>query len=107
MGNYFDEFIAQGRVSNDGQLIQFIVDNITKDIVPINIEAPDIGSSSFTSVDENGKKIFCVLEQKTGLKACKPLPRQRLRHEMWLTCGQNPKNEVFQTKQKPQKSLGY
>ena len=55
---YFDEFIAQGGVSDDGQLIQFIVDNITKGIVPINIEAPDIGCSSFTSVDENGKRYF-------------------------------------------------
>ncbi len=55
---YFDEFIAQGGVSNDGELIQFIVDNITKGVVPIKIDAPDIGCSSFTSVDENGKRYF-------------------------------------------------
>ena len=55
---YFDEFIAQCGVTNDGELIQFIVDNITKGIVPINIDAPDIGCSSFTSVDENGKRYF-------------------------------------------------
>ena len=55
---YFDEFIAQGGVTNDGELIQFIVDNITKGIVPIKIDAPDIACSSFTSVDENGKRYF-------------------------------------------------
>ena len=55
---YFDDFIAQGGVANDGELIQFIVGNITKGIVPIKIDAPDIGCSSFTSVDENGKRYF-------------------------------------------------
>lgn len=55
---YFDEFIAQGGVSNDGDLIQFIVDKITKGIIPINLEAPTIGCASFTSVDEDGKRYF-------------------------------------------------
>ena len=32
---YFDEFISQGGVSNDNELIQFIIDNITKGIIPI------------------------------------------------------------------------
>lgn len=57
-GYYFDEFIEQGGVSNDDDLIQFILDNITKGIVPINIEAPEIGCASFTGVDENGDKYF-------------------------------------------------
>lgn len=57
-GYYFDEFLEQGGASNDGELIQFIVDNITKGIVPISIDAPDIGCSSFTGVDENGDRYF-------------------------------------------------
>lgn len=55
---YFDKFIEEGGASNDGELIGFVVDNITKGIVPINIDAPDIGCSSFTSVDADGKRYF-------------------------------------------------
>lgn len=57
-GYYFDKFIEQGGVSNDGDLIGFVVDNITKGIIPINIDAPDIGCSSFTGADENGDRYF-------------------------------------------------
>lgn len=57
-GYYFDEFIEQGGVSNDDDLIQFILDNITKGIIPINIDAPEIGCASFTGVDENGDRYF-------------------------------------------------
>ena len=57
-GYYFDDFIEQGGVTNDGDLIQFIFDNITKGILPISIEAPDIGCLSFTGVDENGDRYF-------------------------------------------------
>lgn len=55
---YFDEFIEQGGASNDGELIQFVVDNITKGIIPINISSPDIGCASFTGVDEDGNRYF-------------------------------------------------
>lgn len=49
---YFDEFISQGGVSNDNELIQFIIDNITKGIIPIEMDAPEVGCSSFTVIDE-------------------------------------------------------
>ena len=57
-GYYFDEFIKQGGVSNDDDLIQFIVDNITKGIIPISMKAPEVGCSSFTVIDENGNNLF-------------------------------------------------
>lgn len=57
-GYYFDEFIEQGGVSNDDDLIQFIVDNITKGIIPISMRAPEVGCSSFTVIDENGNNLF-------------------------------------------------
>lgn len=57
-GYYFDEFIEQGGVSNDDDLIQFIVDNITKGLIPISMKAPEVGCSSFTVVDENGNNLF-------------------------------------------------
>ena len=34
-GYYFDEFIEQGGVSSDQELINFIVGNLTKGIIPI------------------------------------------------------------------------
>ena len=55
---YFDEFISQGGVSNDNELIQFIIDNITKGIIPIEMDAPEVGCSSFTVIDENGNNLF-------------------------------------------------
>lgn len=55
---YFDKFIAEGGASDDGELIQFVVDNITKGIIPINIASPDIGCSSFTAVDSDGNRYF-------------------------------------------------
>ena len=55
---YFDEFISQGGVSNDNELIQFIIDNITKGIIPISMDAPEVGCSSFTVIDENGNNLF-------------------------------------------------
>ncbi len=55
---YFDKFLEQGGASNDGELIQFVIDNITKGIIPINMQSPEIGCASFTCVDENGNRYF-------------------------------------------------
>lgn len=55
---YFDKFIKEGGASNDGELIQFVVDNITKGIIPVEISSPDIGCSSFTCVDADGNRYF-------------------------------------------------
>ncbi len=55
---YFDQFLENGGASNDGELIQFIVDNITKGLIPISIASPDIGCSSFTATDSDGTRYF-------------------------------------------------
>lgn len=55
---YFDKFIEEGGASNDDELIQFVVDNITKGIIPIEISSPDIGCSSFTGTDADGTRYF-------------------------------------------------
>lgn len=57
-GYYFDDFIKQGGASSDQELIDFIVDNLTKGIIPINLEAPTIGCSSFTAINEDGDHLF-------------------------------------------------
>lgn len=55
---YLDDFLAQGGVSSDSELIQFITDNITKGVVKINMTAPEIGCSSFTATTQEGDAIF-------------------------------------------------
>lgn len=57
-GYYLDDFIAQGGVSDDGELIDFVVKHITKGLIPVNIKKPEIGCSSFTATAENGDYIF-------------------------------------------------
>ena len=55
---YLDEFVEQGGVKNDTELINFITKNITKDIIQLNITDPEIACSSFTATSESGDKLF-------------------------------------------------
>lgn len=55
---YFLDFLENGGASNDQELIDHIVDNMTKGIIPITIKAPTIGCSSFTAVTPDGKRLF-------------------------------------------------
>ena len=55
---YLDDFVAQGGVSSDTELIQFITDNITHGVANLNMTAPEIGCSSFTATAENGDALF-------------------------------------------------
>ncbi len=55
---YFLDFLESGGASNDQELIDFIVDNLTKGIIPISIEAPTIGCSSFTAMTSSGSRLF-------------------------------------------------
>ena len=57
-GFYLDDFVAQGGVSNDNELIQFITGNITRGVVDIQISAPEIGCSSFTAATQEGDRLF-------------------------------------------------
>ncbi len=57
-GFYLDDFVAQGGVKNDSELIQFITNKITKGLMDINISDPEIGCSSFTAKAENGDHLF-------------------------------------------------
>lgn len=57
-GFYLDEFVAQGGVSNDSELIQFVTDNITRSVVDIQMSAPEIGCSSFTAAAADGDRLF-------------------------------------------------
>ena len=55
---YLDDFVEQGGVSDDNELIQFITGNITRGVVDIQISAPEIGCSSFTGATQDGDRLF-------------------------------------------------
>ena len=57
-GYYLEDFIEQGGVSSDEELIDFVVDHITKGMIPVDIKKPHVGCSSFTATAENGDYIF-------------------------------------------------
>ena len=57
-GFYLEDFIRQGGVSGDGELIQFITDHLTRGIIPLSMESPEIGCSSFTARAEDGDMLF-------------------------------------------------
>lgn len=55
---YLDDFVAQGGVKNDSELINFVTNKITKGLIKMNISDPDIGCSSFTAKSESGDVLF-------------------------------------------------
>ena len=55
---YLDEFVEQGGVKNDKELIGFVTEKITKGLIPMNISDPEIGCSSFTAKTESGDMLF-------------------------------------------------
>ena len=57
-GFYLDEFVAQGGVSSDAELISFITGNITKGLLDLGMESPEIGCSAFTAQTPEGDVLF-------------------------------------------------
>lgn len=57
-GFYLDDFVAQGGVSNDQQLVDFIVAHFTKGLFDLEITTPEAGCSSFTAKTTSGDYLF-------------------------------------------------
>lgn len=57
-GFYLDEFVDQGGVKSDAELIDFITSKITKGVIDMNITDPEIACSSFTAKTEDGDVLF-------------------------------------------------
>lgn len=55
---YLDDFIAQGGVKSDSELIAFISGKITRGLMDMGITNPEIGCSSFTAKTESGDMLF-------------------------------------------------
>ena len=57
-GFYLDDFVAQGGVKSDSELISFITGKIAKGLIPMTIRDPEIGCSSFTAATADGDALF-------------------------------------------------
>ena len=57
-GFYLDEFVAQGGVKSDSELIAFVTEKITRGLIDLNISDPEIGCSSFTATTAEGDVLF-------------------------------------------------
>ena len=57
-GFYLDDFVEQGGVKSDKELINFVTEKITKGLIPMNISDPEIGCASFTAKSESGDVLF-------------------------------------------------
>ncbi|MGN0778729.1 MAG: carcinine hydrolase/isopenicillin-N N-acyltransferase family protein [Aristaeellaceae bacterium] len=57
-GFYLDDLVAQGGVSSDAELIDFVTKKITRGLIDISISNPAIGCSSFTARTVDGDSLF-------------------------------------------------
>ena len=57
-GFYLDDFVAQDGVASDAELISFVTGKLTKGLLDVGFDAPDIGCSSFTAQTEDGDALF-------------------------------------------------
>ena len=55
---YLDDFVKQGGVKNDSELIGFVTQKITKGLIDLGISDPEIACSSFTARSESGDTLF-------------------------------------------------
>lgn len=55
---YLDEFVEQGGVKSDSELIDFITAKITKGLIDMGISDPEIACSSFTAKTKDGDFLF-------------------------------------------------
>ncbi|MBQ9082114.1 MAG: linear amide C-N hydrolase [Clostridia bacterium] len=57
-GFYLDEFVEQGGVRSDSELIDFITGKLTRGLLKMDMSAPDIGCASFTAKTPDGDVLF-------------------------------------------------
>ena len=57
-GFYLDDFVEQGGVSSDSELISFVTGKITKGLIPMEISESEIACSAFTAVTADGDRLF-------------------------------------------------
>lgn len=55
---YFEDYLACGGAKNDRELLDFIMNKMTKGLLKIKINTSKIGCSSFTARKQNGEHLF-------------------------------------------------
>lgn len=55
---YMEDFLAQGGVSSDSELIAFLSNHITRGLMDIDIQTTDISCSSITATTVEGDRVF-------------------------------------------------
>ena len=55
---YFEDYLAQGGSKNDRELLDFIMNKMTKGLLNLSINTSKIGCSSFTAKKSDGQHIF-------------------------------------------------
>lgn len=55
---YFDDYLSQGGAKNDRELLDFIMNKMTKGLLKLKINTSKIGCSSFTAHKPNGEHLF-------------------------------------------------
>ena len=55
---YFEDYLAQGGTKNDRELLDFIMNKMTKGLLNLKIQTSKIGCSSFTAQKPNGEHLF-------------------------------------------------
>lgn len=55
---YFEDYLAQGGAKNDRELLDFIMNKMTKGLLKLSINTSKIGCSSFTAKKSDGQHIF-------------------------------------------------
>lgn len=55
---YFNEFLEQGGVTNDDDLVSFVTSHVTHGLVEMKVDSPNIGCSSFTAQTQEGDQLF-------------------------------------------------
>ena len=55
---YFEDYLEQGGAKNDRELLDFIMNKMTKGLLKLKINTSKIGCSSFTARKQNGEHLF-------------------------------------------------
>lgn len=55
---YFDDFLAQGGCASDDELVNFVVEHITRGLLQLEINPGETGCSSFTATTADGDRVF-------------------------------------------------
>lgn len=57
-GFYLDDFVAQGGLSSDGEIPAFLSGRVSRGLIQMSLDIPEISCSSFTAQTQDGHRLF-------------------------------------------------